>query len=129
MFSTLSGIMNNITLTPNTAMNKLTYRTPFYLIICRSYKLLNMVLGPVFSPTLYTRTATLTCTRVCFLSDTLNSLNVLLVVVACRISYCHLPFQSKWLYVGTERGNVHVVSLESFTLSGYVINWNKAIEL
>ena len=51
------------------------------------------------------------------------------VVVACRISCCHLPFQSKWLYVGTERGNVHVVSLESFTLSGYVINWNKAIEL
>jgi len=49
--------------------------------------------------------------------------------VICRISYCHLPFQSKWLYVGTERGNVHVVSLESFTLSGYIINWNKAIEL
>jgi len=48
---------------------------------------------------------------------------------AFRISYCHLPFQSKWLYVGTERGNVHVVSLESFTVSGYVINWNKAIEL
>jgi syntaxin-binding protein 5 len=40
-----------------------------------------------------------------------------------------MPFQSKWLYVGTERGNVYVVSLESFTLSGYVINWNKAIEL
>jgi len=50
-------------------------------------------------------------------------------IAVCRISYCHLPFQSKWLYVGTERGNVHVVSLESFTLSGYIINWNKAIEL
>ncbi|KAL5010941.1 hypothetical protein ScPMuIL_013246, partial [Solemya velum] len=46
-----------------------------------------------------------------------------------RITYCHLPFQSKWLYIGTERGNVHVVNIESFTLSGYVINWNKAIEL
>lgn len=46
-----------------------------------------------------------------------------------RISHCHLSFQSKWLYVGTERGNVNIVNIESFSLSGYVINWNKAIEL
>ncbi|KAK3802809.1 hypothetical protein RRG08_012323 [Elysia crispata] len=46
-----------------------------------------------------------------------------------KVSRCHLPFQSKWLYVGTERGNVHVVNIESFTCSGYIINWNKAIEL
>ncbi|BFZ24771.1 hypothetical protein BsWGS_27811 [Bradybaena similaris] len=46
-----------------------------------------------------------------------------------KVSKCHLPFQSKWLYVGTERGNVHVVNVESFTCSGYIINWNKAIEL
>ncbi|ELU03639.1 hypothetical protein CAPTEDRAFT_91323 [Capitella teleta] len=46
-----------------------------------------------------------------------------------RITCAHLPFRSKWLYVGTERGNVHVVNIESFILSGYVINWNKAIEL
>ncbi|XP_076128185.1 syntaxin-binding protein 5-like isoform X2 [Alosa pseudoharengus] len=46
-----------------------------------------------------------------------------------RITFCHLPFQSKWLYVGTERGNVHIVNVESFTLSGYTIMWNKAIEL
>ncbi|XP_023695047.1 syntaxin-binding protein 5 isoform X1 [Paramormyrops kingsleyae] len=46
-----------------------------------------------------------------------------------RITFCHLPFQSKWLYVGTERGNIHLVNVESFTLSGYVIMWNKAIEL
>ncbi|KAK4019251.1 hypothetical protein OUZ56_001277 [Daphnia magna] len=45
-----------------------------------------------------------------------------------RITCFHLPFQSKWLYVGTERGNVHIVNIESFSLSGYVINWNKAIE-
>ncbi|TNN88741.1 Syntaxin-binding protein 5-like [Liparis tanakae] len=37
--------------------------------------------------------------------------------------------ESKWLYVGTERGNTHIVNIESFVLSGYVINWNKAIEL
>jgi syntaxin-binding protein 5 len=46
-----------------------------------------------------------------------------------RITYCHLPFQSKFLYIGTERGNIHIVNVESFTLSGYVIMWNKAIEL
>ena len=49
--------------------------------------------------------------------------------VSVRITCFHLPFQSKWLYVGTERGNVHIVNIESFSLSGYVINWNKAIEL
>lgn len=46
-----------------------------------------------------------------------------------RITCMHLPLQSKWLYVGTERGNVHVIQIENFHLSGYVINWNKAIEL
>ncbi|XP_074645038.1 syntaxin-binding protein 5-like [Tubulanus polymorphus] len=45
------------------------------------------------------------------------------------ITCCHLPFQSKWLYIGTEKGNVHIVNIESFILSGYIINWNKAIEL
>uniref|UniRef100_A0A8C1QWW2 Syntaxin-binding protein 5-like n=1 Tax=Cyprinus carpio TaxID=7962 RepID=A0A8C1QWW2_CYPCA len=42
-----------------------------------------------------------------------------------RITFCHLPFQSKWLYIGTERGNIHLVNVESFTLSGYTIMWNK----
>ncbi|XP_058163602.1 syntaxin-binding protein 5 isoform X3 [Dasypus novemcinctus] len=46
-----------------------------------------------------------------------------------RVTFCHLPFQSKWLYVGTERGNIHIVNVESFSLSGYVVMWNKAIEL
>ncbi|XP_074605595.1 syntaxin-binding protein tomosyn [Brevipalpus obovatus] len=46
-----------------------------------------------------------------------------------RTTYAHLPYQSKWLYVGTERGNVHIVNMDSFSLSGYVINWNKTIEL
>uniref|UniRef100_A0A158Q8C1 WD_REPEATS_REGION domain-containing protein n=1 Tax=Elaeophora elaphi TaxID=1147741 RepID=A0A158Q8C1_9BILA len=38
-------------------------------------------------------------------------------------------FQSKWLYLGTERGNVYFVNIATFTLSNYVINWNKAIDL
>ncbi|XP_053682349.1 syntaxin-binding protein 5 isoform X2 [Sabethes cyaneus] len=44
------------------------------------------------------------------------------------ITYLHLPVSSKWLYVGTEKGNTHIVHADSFTLSGYVINWNKAID-
>ncbi|XP_069965671.1 syntaxin-binding protein 5 isoform X5 [Bactrocera oleae] len=46
-----------------------------------------------------------------------------------RITCLHLPVGSKWLYVGTERGNIHVVHVETFSLSGYIINWNKAIEV
>ncbi|XP_043275950.1 syntaxin-binding protein 5 isoform X11 [Venturia canescens] len=46
-----------------------------------------------------------------------------------RITCMHLPLQSKWLYVGTERGNIHVLHVETFVLSGYIINWNKAIEV
>ncbi|XP_067638462.1 syntaxin-binding protein 5 isoform X2 [Eurosta solidaginis] len=46
-----------------------------------------------------------------------------------RITCIHLPVGSKWLYVGTERGNIHVVHVETFSLSGYIINWNKAIEV
>ncbi|XP_068228736.1 syntaxin-binding protein 5 isoform X3 [Palaemon carinicauda] len=46
-----------------------------------------------------------------------------------RVTCLFLPFQSKWLYVGTERGNIHVVNIEVFQLSGYTINWNKAVEL
>ncbi|XP_054724020.1 syntaxin-binding protein 5-like isoform X2 [Uloborus diversus] len=46
-----------------------------------------------------------------------------------RLTHCHLPFQSKWLYAGTDKGNVHLVNVESFTLSGYIIYWNKAVEL
>uniref|UniRef100_F1KQ87 Syntaxin-binding protein 5 n=1 Tax=Ascaris suum TaxID=6253 RepID=F1KQ87_ASCSU len=46
-----------------------------------------------------------------------------------QVTCINLPFQSKWLHVGTERGNVYFVSVATFTLSTYVINWNKAIDL
>ncbi|XP_063857988.1 uncharacterized protein LOC135099539 isoform X4 [Scylla paramamosain] len=46
-----------------------------------------------------------------------------------RITTLHVLFQSKWLYLGTERGNIHIVKIVTFELSGYCINWNKAIEL
>ncbi|XP_075252175.1 syntaxin-binding protein 5-like isoform X4 [Convolutriloba macropyga] len=44
-----------------------------------------------------------------------------------RITAIHLPLRSKFLYVGTERGNVFVVNVDSFTISGYQIQWNRAI--
>uniref|UniRef100_A0AC35G421 Lethal giant larvae homologue 2 domain-containing protein n=1 Tax=Panagrolaimus sp. PS1159 TaxID=55785 RepID=A0AC35G421_9BILA len=46
-----------------------------------------------------------------------------------KVSCVYLPFQSKWLYIGTDKGNVYFVCLASFELSTYVINWNKAIDL
>ncbi|CAF3849723.1 unnamed protein product [Rotaria magnacalcarata] len=46
-----------------------------------------------------------------------------------RISRCFLPlaFNSKWLLVGTQSGNVYVINLDTFTLSSYKIMWNNAI--
>lgn len=46
-----------------------------------------------------------------------------------HITCIHQTLTSKWLYIGTERGNVHVANIETFELSGYSIAWNKAIEL
>ncbi|KAI3413421.1 hypothetical protein GPALN_010914 [Globodera pallida] len=46
-----------------------------------------------------------------------------------RISTVYLPFQSRWLHVGTEKGNVYFVCLATFELSAYAIQWNKAIDL
>ncbi|CAD6184896.1 unnamed protein product [Caenorhabditis auriculariae] len=45
------------------------------------------------------------------------------------VTAIHLPISSKWLYVGTDKGNVYFVSVGTFQLSPYVINWNKAIDL
>ncbi|KJH53506.1 LLGL2 protein [Dictyocaulus viviparus] len=45
------------------------------------------------------------------------------------VTCIHLPIGSKWLYVGTDKGNIYFVSVGTFQLSSYVINWNKAIDL
>lgn len=45
-----------------------------------------------------------------------------------HVTFCHIPFQSKWFFIGTDKGNIHIANLDSFALSGYVINWNKAID-
>lgn len=44
-----------------------------------------------------------------------------------RLTVMSLEFQDKWLYLGTERGNVLILNLDTFSLSGYVINWNGCI--
>ncbi|TKR92750.1 hypothetical protein L596_007339 [Steinernema carpocapsae] len=46
-----------------------------------------------------------------------------------KVTCIHLPFQSKWLYVGTDKGNTYIVNVATFQLSTYTINWNKAIDL
>uniref|UniRef100_A0A1I8HU96 LLGL domain-containing protein n=1 Tax=Macrostomum lignano TaxID=282301 RepID=A0A1I8HU96_9PLAT len=43
------------------------------------------------------------------------------------ISHAYLPFQSKFIYIGTNQGNVYLLNIESFKVSGYDIKWNKAI--
>ena len=46
-----------------------------------------------------------------------------------RLTLMSLELQAvKWLYLGTEKGNVLVMNMETFALSGYVINWNKCID-
>jgi len=44
-----------------------------------------------------------------------------------KLSCINLAVNSSWVFVGTDRGNTHVLKLDNFSLSSYVINWNKAI--
>lgn len=46
-----------------------------------------------------------------------------------RLTCMYTALKSKWLFVGTDKGNVHIMNLESFSLSGYTISWNKAIDM
>jgi len=39
-----------------------------------------------------------------------------------------MEFQDKWLYIGTDKGNVHILNMETFTLSGYKIDWNRLMD-
>uniref|UniRef100_A0A914LCS7 Lethal giant larvae homologue 2 domain-containing protein n=1 Tax=Meloidogyne incognita TaxID=6306 RepID=A0A914LCS7_MELIC len=45
------------------------------------------------------------------------------------ITTIYLPFQSKWLMVGTEKGNIYFISLGTFELSTQIIYWNKAVDM
>ncbi|BHF77073.1 Syntaxin-binding protein 5 [Sparganum proliferum] len=46
-----------------------------------------------------------------------------------KLTCGHLSVGSSWLCVGSDKGNVHFVNTQQFTISGYVINWNKAIDM
>nr|CAB3266682.1 syntaxin-binding protein 5-like [Phallusia mammillata] len=46
-----------------------------------------------------------------------------------RLTHCYIPYQSKWIYVGTEKGNIYMCEVENFALSRYCLSWNKAIDL
>ena len=39
-----------------------------------------------------------------------------------------LEFQDKWLYIGTDKGNVHILNMDTFSLSGYKIDWNRLMD-
>ncbi|XP_004364348.2 hypothetical protein CAOG_01480 [Capsaspora owczarzaki ATCC 30864] len=43
------------------------------------------------------------------------------------ISFLHLATASTWLFVGTEKGNIHMVNAETLSLSAFVIYWNHLI--
>ncbi|CAK5062578.1 unnamed protein product [Meloidogyne enterolobii] len=45
------------------------------------------------------------------------------------ITTIYLPFQSKWLMVGTEKGNIYFINLGTFELSTQIIYWNKAVDM
>lgn len=45
------------------------------------------------------------------------------------VTFVCAPINCKWIYFGTERGNIHVFNVEQCYVSDYVINWNKAIEI
>lgn len=39
-----------------------------------------------------------------------------------------LEFQDKFVYIGTDKGNVYILNMENWTLSGYKIDWNKMMD-
>ena len=39
-----------------------------------------------------------------------------------------ISLQDKWLYIGTEKGNVYLMNMETFALSGYQLSWNKLMD-
>ena len=45
-----------------------------------------------------------------------------------QLTVMHMEFQDKWLYIGTDKGNLHILNMETFTLSGYTGSWNKFID-
>lgn len=49
---------------------------------------------------------------------------------SAKATYIYLPFGSRWLYVGTDRGNILFCPLDklSTTSTSYMIGWNRCID-
>ena len=45
-----------------------------------------------------------------------------------RVTEICLELQDKWLYIGTDKGNMHVLNMETFSFSGYKIDWNRLMD-
>ena len=50
------------------------------------------------------------------------------VLHVLRVVKCSHTYGSNWLYVGTDKGNVHLICVEDLALSAYTIHWNKVAE-
>ena len=50
------------------------------------------------------------------------------VLHALRVIKCSHTYGSNWLYVGTDKSNVHLVCVEGLVLSAYTIPWNNVVE-
>ena len=50
------------------------------------------------------------------------------VFYTLRVTKCSYTYGSQWLYVGTDKSNVHLVRVEGLALSAYTIPWNKVAE-
>ena len=61
----------------------------------------------------------------------LNSLTKKIIFIKSnRGTAMYLPFQSNWLFIGTEKGNTYLLNIyNNFSQSGYDIKWNNVIEL
>ena len=47
----------------------------------------------------------------------------------CRPTCISHTCGSDWIYVGTDAGNVHVVHIHTFKISGFTIYWNHALDV
>ena len=50
------------------------------------------------------------------------------VFCTLRVTKCSYTYGSQWLYVGTDKSNIHLVRVEGLALSAYTIPWNKVAE-
>ena len=55
--------------------------------------------------------------------------DVMYISYTLRVTKCSYTYGSHWLYVGTDKSNIHLVRVEGLVLSAYTIAWNEVAEL